>query len=73
MLTIAVIICWPRPVMVITPAMIPATPHAQATVRVLRAPFSNASTKPFTSKEAFFRSMPMRQHTMTMPSRMYAR
>ncbi len=44
--TIAVIRIWPRPVIVTTPAIMPAMPHATATERVLLPPLSNASTKP---------------------------
>ena len=46
MLTMAEIRTWPRPVIVTTPAMIPATPQAMATEIVFFVPFSNTVIKP---------------------------
>ena len=43
--TMAVMKIWPRPVMVTTPAMMPAMAQATATDRVFLPPFSSASTK----------------------------
>ena len=57
MLTTAEMSVCPRPVIVMTPAMMPATPQAQATVSVLRVPFSSASKNFFGVRRVSFLNM----------------